>query len=84
VVGRLGSDEFSILSMAGEEDATTLTHRLSKAVSEYNEQSYAPYSMSTAIGSADFNPRKPETLTELVGRADVVMFENKKHRLPKS
>ena len=77
VIGRLGGDEFAVLAPVSDPKARDLIlDRLQKAVAADNLARAEP-SLSLSVGFAQFNPRKPSSIAELLRKADVVMYEDK-------
>jgi len=80
VTGRLSGDEFAALAPVTHPGACDLIrHRLQTAVAADN-LSHAGPSLSLSVGFAQFNPRKPSSLADLLRKADRAMYE---YKLPK-
>lgn len=78
VVARIGGDEFAILSMdVNEQDAERFINRLLNNQKEYNDKSNYPFSISMSVGAAYFDPENPMSISELMARADRLMYKNK-------
>lgn len=83
VIARLGGDEFLVLT-AGSPNQTreTILKRLDKALKKSN--GFVGYELSVSTGVAQFDPREPVTLGELMASADRAMYEMKeKHHAAK-
>jgi diguanylate cyclase (GGDEF)-like protein len=81
IIGRLGGDEFAVLAPATHPNACNLMmHRLQAAVAADN-LSCAESSLSLSVGFAQFNPRKQNSISDLLRKADMAMYENKLARL---
>lgn len=79
LVGRLGGDEFCILSV-GEDGAEHLTARLRQAFASSSEQGEAPYALAASLGSAVLPAGTGGTLEDLIAQADRNMYEDKRRR----
>ncbi len=81
VAARVGGDEFCLV--IGEATAETLANvaaRIDKAIADHNRAAGAPYTVSLSVGSFLADPRSPGTITALIERADVAMYERKGRR----
>jgi diguanylate cyclase (GGDEF)-like protein/PAS domain S-box-containing protein len=79
IIGRVGGDEFAVLAIdAGEEAAGVFESRLERNVEAYNKKSIKPYPLRVSVGFAYFDPQSPCTLDDLVGRADSLMYLQKR------
>src|ERR1700730_13367941 len=81
VIGRLGGDEFAALAPATEPNGSNLIlHRLQDAVAADN-RSRAESTLTRSVGLAQFNPRKQSSISDLLRKADMAMYENKVARM---
>jgi len=81
VIGRLSGDEFAALAPVTDLNACDLMlHRLQSAVAADNH-SHADTSLSLSVGFAQFNPRKPSSISDLLRKADVAMYQDKLAKL---
>ena len=81
VIGRLGGDEFAVLAAAINPNASNrILHRLQAAVTADN-LSRTESCLSLSVGFAQFNPRKQSSISDLLRKADVAMYENKLAKL---
>ena len=80
LVGRIGGDEFAILSYGKKSSLETALYRLDEAIVEANRTGNNPYKISISIGSAETRPALDETLDELLNRADEVMYQHKMNK----
>jgi diguanylate cyclase (GGDEF)-like protein len=78
-VGRVGGDEFVVLSEANEEFAAEISERLRAAAAESLPGSAAPFPLSASIGVALYDPeRSGEVSSErLFQLADEAMYRSK-------
>jgi len=84
VIGRLSGDEFAALVTVSDPNACDLIlHRLQSAVAADN-LSRAEASLSLSVGFAQFNPREPSSIADLLRKADVAMYEHKLAKLVRS
>jgi diguanylate cyclase (GGDEF)-like protein len=81
VIGRLGGDEFAALAPATAPNAANrILHRLQEAVAADN-LSRAESSLSLSVGFAQFDSRKQSSISDLLRKADLAMYENKLSKL---
>jgi diguanylate cyclase (GGDEF)-like protein/PAS domain S-box-containing protein len=81
IIARLGGDEFVLLASVGaDESAESLTDRLQQKIALANSQRNRPYDLSISIGVAHYDPDEACTIEELMGRADRVMYEEKRRK----
>ena len=81
IIARLGGDEFVLLaSVRADESAESLTERLQQKIDLANAQRNRPYDLSISIGVAHYDPDEGCTIEELMGRADRVMYEEKRKK----
>jgi diguanylate cyclase (GGDEF)-like protein len=78
LIGRIGGDEFCILSPGGTEMAGGLMSRLKSAVDKHNREGGRPYTLEFSVGTALFDPEQPTTMEELLDQADREMYEQKR------
>jgi diguanylate cyclase (GGDEF)-like protein len=78
VIGRVGGDEFAILALeAKAESLDALRKRLKKNLegTKYNVDSM--HKLTFSLGITYYNPEKPQTIEELLKRADMLMYKEK-------
>ena len=81
IIARLGGDEFVLLAGVGaDESAESLMDRLQQKIALANAQRNRPYDLSISIGVAHYDPDEACTIEELMGRADLVMYEEKRKK----
>lgn len=81
VIARLGGDEFCVVGpvpVAGDRD--TILARLEENLVRHNATCGDEPALSLSIGLTWWDPRNPRPLDELVGEADVLMYEDKRNR----
>ncbi|MBF0572074.1 MAG: GGDEF domain-containing protein [Candidatus Omnitrophica bacterium] len=80
VIGRVGGDEFAILALEAKAESLDVLHkRLNENLkrTKYNVDSIDKLTFS--LGLIYYNPEKPQTIEELLRRADVLMYEEKSY-----
>lgn len=80
IISRLGGDEFAVLLTSGEDATleTPLLKRLDSMIQRHNAQVTTLYQLSVSIGLACQESGVPAQLTELLTRADALMYEDKR------
>ena len=77
VIGRLGGDEFAILALeAKEESVDTLRKRLKENLERVNYM-FPLHKLTFSLGITYFNPKKPQTVEELLRKSDMLMYVEK-------
>jgi diguanylate cyclase (GGDEF)-like protein len=82
IIGRIGGDEFAILAI----DITTdirpevFLARLQRHIDTLNRAKNRKYKLSLSVGVARYNHENPCSLDELMSRADILMYEEKKNK----
>ena len=80
VVARVGGDEFCVLLTSDSPtkvDTDTPLGRLQTTIELHNATAQRPYKVSLSIGMAEYDPRSPSTIEELMQQADSRMYEQK-------
>jgi diguanylate cyclase (GGDEF)-like protein/PAS domain S-box-containing protein len=81
IISRVGGDEFAILAIdTDEKTAEGLLARLHRLINKCNLRKGRKYDLSVSIGYATFDPRHHDSLDELMSRADMRMYEDKKNK----
>jgi diguanylate cyclase (GGDEF)-like protein len=81
IIARLGGDEFTILAVNTTPDfCTILRRRLDGHLAAYNASCGKEYQLSLSIGAVVFNQGSAVGLEELLGRADEVLYAEKKRK----
>jgi diguanylate cyclase (GGDEF)-like protein/PAS domain S-box-containing protein len=79
VVARVGGDEFCVLAVGiSIENLSILENRLQEQIGINNSRENRDYSLSMSIGMVFNDSENPSTIDELMARADVLMYEQKK------
>lgn len=83
VIGRLGGDEFAILAMESTKmNADMLSRRLQDRLDLFNTRSSAEagFTLAASMGVTVREPDRPDSVEELLSRADLLMYEQKRLR----
>ena len=81
VIARLGGDEFVALLMDGDERQLALFEgRVQTEIDKHNTAPGRAFRLSASIGGAAFDPKQPEGIEVLLGKADQLMYDQKKAR----
>jgi diguanylate cyclase (GGDEF)-like protein/PAS domain S-box-containing protein len=81
VVARFGGDEFVVFALDfAEPGLSALRERVRTALSALNRSGVRPFFLSISVGAAFFRPDKPESIEQLLDRADAEMYERKRAR----
>jgi diguanylate cyclase (GGDEF)-like protein len=84
VIGRFGGDEFLILAPEiSAKSEGTLLRRLKEKAKSYDTKE-CRYTYSLSIGVARFDPRSPCLLRDLISRADLALYKQKRRTVEKS
>lgn len=79
IVARIGGDEFAILAVdARTASAATLVTRLETNLQDHNDTAGRNYHLSISVGITRFDPEQPCSIEELLARADVMMYQQKR------
>ena len=78
VLGRLGGDEFvSLCIESGSPRQPWAADRIQACVNELNATKDRKYRLSLSVGCVTCDPQAPETIEQLVRRADTAMYAHK-------
>lgn len=78
VIGRVGGDEFVILALeAKAESLDMLRKRLKENLKLAACNSYSKCKLALSLGVLYYNPEKPQTIEEMLKKADTLMYEEK-------
>jgi len=81
IIARFGGDEFAVLvinTLKGSEDV--LKNRLKENIEIHNNLKDRKYTISLSSGIARYNATPPDTLDELISKADALMYEHKRKK----
>lgn len=75
IIARMSGDEFAIITLDDSSDVLdNIVDRFRKKMSVRNAKGDLAYRLSASIGAARYDPRRPNTLEELLDLADAQMF----------
>lgn len=77
IVGRVGGDEFAVVTHADHGSARAALARIDDAAASLNRSRTRRYEISYSVGEATLDPSRDESFAELVARADARMYEQK-------
>jgi len=82
IAGRIGGDEFAILAIDITADIRPeiFLARLQHRIDLFNRPKHRNYKLSLSIGTAHYNHENRCSLDELISRADILMYEEKKNK----
>lgn len=81
VVSRLGGDEFVVLLDGVDRDSfRSLGRRLEAEIAAVNQLPGRSFQLSLSWGTAEFDPRDPRPLEELIWQADKAMYGAKRRK----
>lgn len=79
VIGRIGGDEFAVIMVEDNKaGAEILTTRFQNNLDARNAKEDRRYKLSISIGMARSDPESSHSIDELLARADVLMYEQKR------
>lgn len=85
IIARLGGDEFAVLVMeTGGESEEAVTERLAGNLKAHNAWADRPYRISLSMGTADYDPKLPCSIDDLLEWADIRMYAQKKAKRKES
>ncbi len=81
VVARMGGDEFTILALdADRVGARAIQQRIDERLARFNASGELPMALSLTVGYTRVRPGDSASLTELLARADQLMYARKRRR----
>lgn len=80
IIARIGGDEFVIVLQGNTGDGESAIVRLQKNVVSHNEREDRNYSLSISIGISYYDPETPDSIDDLLARADRMLYEEKKKK----
>jgi len=83
IVARIGGDEFAVLGLVAEKsDIVALESRLQEQIAIHNAYENRDYTISLSVGIACGDPENRYSIDDLMSRADQLMYEQKRRKLP--
>ncbi|UCD85198.1 MAG: GGDEF domain-containing response regulator [Deltaproteobacteria bacterium] len=81
ITARIGGDEFVVLMIeVGKSSAKNFINRLQNKLKVYNNKGDHRYKLSLSIGIAQYDPKNPCSIEDLLARADRLMYEQKRSK----
>jgi len=81
IVARVGGDEFCVLARESHrKNSRVLTARLLANIEERNRITDSPYQLSVSLGIVHSNPKTPCTPSDLLHKADRLMYRQKRDK----
>ncbi len=81
IIARLGGDEFAILAIVEDEvNRKIMLSRLQKTIDLHNAKTSRHYTISMSMGIAEYNPENPSSIDDLMSRADLMMYGEKRSK----
>ena len=82
VIGRVGGDEFAVLSLLDKSDsAAAVSKRLKKQIDEFNQQAGREFHLSMSFGVEELSGAADVSLEDLLSRADRAMYGQKRQNM---
>jgi diguanylate cyclase (GGDEF)-like protein/PAS domain S-box-containing protein len=82
IIARLGGDEFAVLltDIQKTEVGEIIIEHLEDNLSAFNRQKRREYEILLSMGLSRFEPEAPCSITDLLKKADILMYEDKVNR----
>lgn len=80
IVGRVGGDEFAVITSGRRQDSTSALRRLNEKAAAANRIDRRPYLLSFSVGMEFVDPRHNLPLRELMANADAAMYRHKRRK----
>jgi diguanylate cyclase (GGDEF)-like protein len=81
IVGRVGGDEFAVITIQDNDiKLYDILQRLVSLTDAYNAADGRIFRLRFSVGHVELNPDFPETLDDLIMRADAMMYQDKAHK----
>jgi diguanylate cyclase (GGDEF)-like protein len=83
IIARIGGDEFAVLGIAAKQsDIGAFESRLQEQIDNHNGYENRDYKISLSVGTACSDPENRYSIDELMSKADTLMYEQKRSKLP--
>jgi diguanylate cyclase (GGDEF)-like protein/PAS domain S-box-containing protein len=81
IIARIGGDEFAVLLTEPSESniQEIITNHVQNNLKAHNERGGRNYELLVSIGMSHYNPEQPCSVSDLLSKADELMYENKKY-----
>ncbi len=81
IIGRIGGDEFAILALlSNTENIGSITNRIKKTNSSFNDTCEKPYYINTSVGVYPFTCSSSIELSSIMDHADELLYQQKKNK----
>jgi len=81
VVARMGGDEFAVLALeTSESGESVMMYRITEGLAAVNASEEFPFAVSLSIGSVPFTVDANVRLEEIMERADMLLYEEKRRK----
>jgi len=81
IVARIGGDEFVVLAVdTSMESADVLINRIQSFLEKGDQQSDWLHQLSLSVGITHYDPEVPCTVSEMIAKADGLMYEQKQEK----
>ena len=81
IIARIGGDEFVALALdASQGGEKIMADRIQSAFEVRNQQGDMAFNLSLSLGIVCYNPESPCTVSELIARADELMYQHKQEK----
>lgn len=78
IIARIGGDEFVVLTLEIQKTkGENFYERLHKSLGVFNQSKQLPFNISLSAGWSYYNPKAPESIKNLLKKADHLMYINK-------
>lgn len=82
ILFRMGGDEFMvILSQCSLEDSLNVWKGIMSRIDNFNKNLNKSYQLNISYGFTEYDLKNPQTLDELIAKADKAMYEHKKRKM---
>lgn len=84
IIGRIGGDEFSVIALVddgcGDDVCAEIRKRIKDTADSFNRSHTKPYNVQMSIGLYEFVCGKNVDLSELMSKADTLLYDDKKNK----